>query len=148
AADIAVRGVYRRDAEARAAFAGEYGFPEADSLEALLADPELDALLVLTPPNARIAIAAAAARAGKHLLMEKPLERTPEAAAAIVSASAAAGVTLGVIFQNRFRDAAIKLEALLAEGALGPLHAVTLEVPWWRPQAGYYDQPGRGSLAQ
>lgn len=144
---VAVRGVYRRDAAQRQAFAREHGFAEAESLEALLADPELDALLVLTPPNARAEIAAAAARAGKHVLMEKPVERTPEAAAAIVADCAAHGVSLGIIFQHRFRDGAQRLEKLLAEGALGPIAAVTLSVPWWRPQ-GYYDQPGRGTLAQ
>ncbi|SFZ84219.1 Predicted dehydrogenase [Devosia enhydra] len=145
---VAVRGVYRRDAAARHAFAAEYGFPEAESLEALLADPETDAILVLTPPNARADIAAAAARAGKHILMEKPVERSAKAAADIVDLCAAAGVTLGIIFQHRFRDGAIRLKAMLDAGDLGPIHAVTLSVPWWRPQEGYYDKPGRGTLAQ
>ncbi|MGV3651415.1 MAG: Gfo/Idh/MocA family protein, partial [Devosia sp.] len=97
-ATVAVRGVYRRDPTARRAFAAEYGFPEAESLEALLADPETDAILVLTPPNARADIPAAAARAGKHILMEKPIERTAKAAADIVDLCAAAEVTLGIIF--------------------------------------------------
>jgi UDP-N-acetyl-2-amino-2-deoxyglucuronate dehydrogenase len=145
---VVVRGVYRRDAAARTAFAGQYGFPEADSLQALLDDPEIDALLVLTPPNARADIAAAASKAGKHILMEKPVERTPEAAEAIIAQCAAAGVTLGIIFQQRFRDGAIRLRAMLEAGALGPIQAVNLSVPWWRPQEGYYDKPGRGTLAQ
>jgi predicted dehydrogenase len=145
---VDVRGVFRRDAGKRAAFAAEYGFPAVESYEALLADPATDAILILTPPNAREALVEAAARAGKHILMEKPVERTLAAAERIVATADAAGVKLGIIFQHRFRAASRKLAALMAEGELGPLQAVHLTVPWWRPQQGYYDQPGRGTLAQ
>lgn len=144
---VEVRGVYRRDAAARRAFAAEHGWPEAASLEALLADPGLEALLVVTPPNARQAIAAAAAQAGKHVLMEKPVERTTAAAEQIVATCATAGIRLGIVFQHRFREGSQKLAALLREDALGAIATVTLSVPWWRPQA-YYDEPGRGTLAQ
>ncbi|MFP9135922.1 Gfo/Idh/MocA family protein [Devosia sp. XGJD_8] len=148
AKDIAVLGVYRRDAAQRAAFCSTYGFPEAESYEALLADPRLDAVLVLTPPNAREAIVAAAAKAGKPVLLEKPVERTLAAAERIVALCDAAGVTLGVIFQHRFRRASRYLAEAVAENRYGRLEAVHLVVPWWRPQEGYYDQPGRGTFAQ
>lgn len=148
AKDIAVLGVYRRDAAQRAAFCSTYGFPEAESYEALLADPRLDAVLVLTPPNAREAIVAAAAKAGKPVLLEKPVERTLEAAERIVALCDAADVTLGVIFQHRFRRASRYLAEAVAENRYGRLEAVHLVVPWWRPQEGYYDQPGRGTFAQ
>jgi predicted dehydrogenase len=59
-----------------------------------------------------------------------------------------AGVTLGVIFQHRFRRASRYLAEAVAEGRYGRLEAVHLVVPWWRPQQGYYDQPGRGTFAQ
>ena len=144
---IAVRGVFRRDVGARAAFCAEYGLPQAASLEALLDDDAVDALLILTPPNAREAPVEAAARAGKHMLMEKPVERTTEAAERIVGTCDAAGVKLGIIFQHRFRAASQKLAALMGDGSLGALRAVRLSVPWWRPQS-YYDQPGRGTVAQ
>jgi UDP-N-acetyl-2-amino-2-deoxyglucuronate dehydrogenase len=144
---VVVRGVYRRDAAQRRRFSADYGFPEAATLDALLADPEVDALLVLTPPNAREEIVAAAAAAGKHVLMEKPVERTTAAAERIVDTCEAAGVRLGIVFQHRFRDGSQQLSRLLREGTLGRLQAVHLAVPWWRPQS-YYDQPGRGTLAQ
>lgn len=147
ASTVSVRGVFRRNAGERRAFCAAYGFPEATSLDALLQDPAVDALLVLTPPNARAEIVAAAAAAGKHLLMEKPVERTTAAAVRIVETCEAAGVRLGVIFQHRFRAGSRQLAALLQDGKLGRLQAVHLTVPWWRPQS-YYDQPGRGSLAQ
>lgn len=145
---IDVRGVWRRDAEALKEFCGLYDFPAAESYEAMLADPDLDAVLILTPPNAREPLVAAAAAAGKHVLMEKPVERTTEAAARIVEICDRAGVTLGIIFQHRFRAASKALAAKVAGGELGKLFAAHLVVPWWRPQQGYYDKPGRGSFAQ
>lgn len=145
---IAVLGVYRRNRAELDQFCASYGFTAADSYEALLTDPRVDAILVLTTPNAREDIVAAAARAGKHVLMEKPVERTLAAAERIVAGCDAAGVRLGVIFQHRFRRASRILAQIVAEKRYGPLEAVHLVVPWWRPQQGYYDQPGRGTLAQ
>lgn len=145
---VSVRGVWRRNRPELEAFCAEYDFPAAPDYEALLADPEIDAILVLTPPNARESIAAAAAAAGKHVLMEKPVERTTEAAERIVANCEKEGVTLGIMFQHRFRAASKALAAKVAGDELGALHAVHLVVPWWRPQEGYYDQPGRGSFAQ
>ena len=143
---VEVRGVYRRDAEKRRVFAANYGFAQAESLEALIADPAVEALLVLTPPNAREEIVTAAARAGKHILMEKPVERTTEAAERIVRSCEEAGVRLGIVFQHRFREGSLALKEMLADNRLGRIAAVHLVVPWWRPQEGYYDQPGRGTL--
>jgi predicted dehydrogenase len=56
-------------------------------------------------------------------------------------------VTLGVVLQHRFRPAALKLRALLAEGALGRMVAASAKIRLWRPQS-YYDQPGRGTRAR
>lgn len=145
---IEVRGVWRRDPAALKEFCDLYAFPAAQSYEAMLADPDLDAVLVLTPPNAREALVAAAAAAGKHILMEKPVERTTEASARIVDICDKAGVTLGIIFQHRFRAASRALADRVASGDLGKLFAAHLVVPWWRPQQGYYDKPGRGTFAQ
>lgn len=145
---IKVTGVYRRDREQLTRFCEAYGLPAADSFEAILADPETEAVLVLTPPNAREEIIAAAAAAGKAVLMEKPVERTLAAAERIIALCDAAGVKHGVIFQHRFRRASKLLAEAVAEGQYGALAAVHLVVPWWRPQQGYYDQPGRGTLAQ
>lgn len=145
---VDVRGVWRRNAAELASFCAEYDLPAASSYETLLADPAVEAILVITPPNAREEIVAAAAKAGKHVLMEKPVERSTEAAERIVRLCDDAGVKLGVIFQHRFRAASEALAAKVASGELGQLYAVNLVVPWWRPQVGYYDKPGRGTFAQ
>src|SRR5690606_34034615 len=143
-----VRGVWRRDQNALESFCAEYGFPAAPSYEALLADREVDAVLILTPPNAREELAARAAAAGKHVLMEKPVERTTAAAERILESCDRAGLARGITFQHRFRAASMALAERVADGSLGPLHGVHLVVPWWRPQQGYYDKPGRGTVAQ
>ncbi|RUT31463.1 Gfo/Idh/MocA family oxidoreductase [Arsenicitalea aurantiaca] len=144
---IDLRGVFSRRPEPRTAFAQKHGVPAVESLEALIADPALDALIVVTPPNARQEIVEAAARSGKHLLLEKPIERDSAAAEAIVETCEAAGITLGIVLQHRMRETSLKLKALIEDGSLGTLDSVQVSVPWWRPQA-YYDEPGRGSYAR
>lgn len=144
---IEVRGVFSRDAQHREAFAGKWGFPAADSLEALVADPQVQAALIITPPNARTELVETFAAAGKHVLMEKPVERTTDAAEHIVRICEEANVRLGIVFQHRFRAASQKLRALVDDGSLGALHLMQAHVPWWREQA-YYDEPGRGTYAR
>lgn len=144
---IGVRGVYARSAPHRAAFAQTHGFPVADSLDALAADPQVDAALIITPPNARAEAVRLFAQAGKHVLSEKLLELTANAAQEIVTCCEAARVAIGVVFQNRFRHACEVLAARLATGVLGPVWVVAVEVPWWRDQS-YYDEPGRGTFAR
>lgn len=141
---IEVRGVYSRTAEKREAFAREFGFPAADSIEALAADPQVVAVLLITPPNQRTEIVRRFAEAGKHVLMEKPVERTTAAAEEIVRICDENGVKLGIVFQHRYREASQKLRSLLAEGALGEIGLARANVPWWREQS-YYDEPGRGT---
>ena len=144
---IEVRSVFARDTDKCAKFAKEYDLPVARSIDEMCKDPELDAAILLTPPNARAELVEKFANAGKHLLLEKPVERTSVAAEAIVETCRRAQVTLGIVFQFRFRATSQKLKDLLDEGSLGPISSVNLSIPWWRPQS-YYDEPGRGTLAR
>ncbi|MEZ5837974.1 MAG: Gfo/Idh/MocA family oxidoreductase [Geminicoccaceae bacterium] len=144
---IEVRGVFSRDPERRSAFSRKWSFPAVDSLDRLVSDPKVDAILLITPPNARMDLVEKFAKAGKHILMEKPVERTTTAAERIVGICADAGVTLGIVFQHRFRMASQKLAGLAADGSMGALRIVQAHVPWWREQA-YYDEPGRGTHAR
>ncbi len=144
---VEVTGVYSRDAARRQAFAAANGWKAATSLEAIAADPAIDAVLLLTPPNARVEAVRLFADAGKQILMEKPVERTTKAAEDIVGIAERAGIALGIVFQHRLRPASLSLKALLESGRLGRIGLVRLEVPWWRAQA-YYDEPGRGTLAR
>ena len=140
-------GGFSPSADRRGAFVTRWGAPAFNSLEALLAASGLDIVLVLTPPAQHLPVAEAAAAAGKHLLVEKPLEFDAARAAALVEVARRAGVTLGVVFQHRFRPAALRLKAALAAGELGQPLAASATIRWWR-DAGYFAQPGRGMRAR
>lgn len=118
-----------------------------ENVAALAADPSVDAVAVLTPPNARQNQIETLAAAGKHILIEKPVERTVAAATQIVQICEAHGVKLGVFLQHRMRQSARDMADLLSNGALGKIALVEVSVPWWRPQS-YYDEPGRGTYAR
>jgi predicted dehydrogenase len=141
---VDVRAVFSPSDERRRTFAEGFGMPAVDRIEHVMDDSEIDAVILLTPPNARQELVEMLASRGKHILMEKPIERMTAAATAIVERCETEGVRLGMVFQHRFRDASIALRQKLDEGALGNVQTVQLTVPWWRPQS-YYDEPGRGT---
>ena len=141
---VEVRWVAARGPE-RLAAVTEY--PTTTDVAAAIADPTVGAVLVLTPPAAHLAVAELAFAAGKHVLMEKPLDLSTASARALGAGGRAAGVRLGVVLQHRFRDAGVALRDLLTSGRLGRVEAASVAVPWWRPQR-YYDEPGRGTLAR
>lgn len=118
----------------------------ADS-EAIAGDPDIDIALIVTPPDARLELITPLARAGKAILLEKPVARNASEALAIVTLCEELNVPLGVVFQHRVRAASQHAAALVSTGDLGALGLVEITVPWWREQA-YYDEPGRGTYAR
>lgn len=136
-----------RSEERTRAFAARFPFPITTDIAGVLAASDVDAVWILTPPNSHLELVREAARGRKHVLLEKPLDISLDRAEAIVAGMRGAGLTLGVTLQHRFRPAALRLKALLDEGALGRIGAASCTVPWWRPQA-YYDQPGRCTMAR
>ncbi|WP_298261160.1 Gfo/Idh/MocA family oxidoreductase [uncultured Litoreibacter sp.] len=119
----------------------------AVALADIAADPDIDFAIVATPPNARNDIVSALVKAGKPILLEKPIERSLTSAAAIVERCELANIPLGIMFQHRMREASQKLTQLMADKELGDLALAEVNVPWWRDQD-YYDTPGRGTIAQ
>ena len=131
----------------RKAFATKFPFRLCDRLDTILADKSVDCVEILTPPNTHLDLVRRCAAAGKHILLEKPLEVSTERAVALVDAARNAGVTLGVMLQHRFRPAALKLRAMLAAGELGRIVGCSTVIRLWRPQS-YYDVEGRGTKAR
>ena len=141
-----IHAVARSEASRREA-AERYGFPVSGDALAAIADPRVDAVMILTPANAHLELAEAAFAAGKHVLCEKPVEVDIHRGERLVAAGRAANRHLAIMLQLRFRPASRRLKVLVASGALGEVQAATLTVPWWRAQS-YYDQPGRGVKAR
>lgn len=145
---VRVAHAFSRSPARREAFASRFPFPTTGDLEAMLGDPGVDAVLVLTPPNTHLEVVERCARAGKHVLLEKPFDMNGARAQRIIDICKAHHVTLGIVFQHRFRLGALRLRQLIDEGALGRMAGASAFIRWWRPQHGYYDQPGRGTFAQ
>lgn len=144
---VRVLGGFSPSAERRAGFTARWGWPAAASQQALLASPGLDLLLVLTPPGAHPEGVAAAAAAGVHVLVEKPLALDLARAEAMVAAAERAGIVCGVVFQHRFRPASRRLKQALEQGELGRPLSASASIRWWRDDA-YFAQPGRGMKAR
>lgn len=108
-----------RSAESRAAFAKKYGCRDLGHYEAVLADPEVEGVLITTPHSLHAAQVMAAARVGKHVFVDKPFALTVADAQRATDACRRAGVVLAVGHQRRRQAASRALKRLLDEGALG-----------------------------
>ena len=144
---VEVACAYSPSAARREKFSERFAFPLAERLETILDDRSVDAVMVLTPPNTHLELVERCAAAGKHILLEKPLEVSTRKAEQLVAACEKSGVKLGVVLQHRFRPAAERLGELMKAGRLGKLVSASASIPNWRPQS-YYDQPGRGTRAR
>lgn len=142
---VEVAGAYNRGGERRNAFAEKFPtFPVTGDMNEILGDSSIDYVLVLTTPDNHLETVRMCAEAGKHVLLEKPLEINSERAVEMIRACRDAGVTLGIVLQHRQRPGGIRLREILKSGKLGKVAGASVFVPNWRPQIGYYDQPGRG----
>jgi UDP-N-acetyl-2-amino-2-deoxyglucuronate dehydrogenase len=112
-----------------------------DDIDKMLANPEVDVVCVCTPSGAHRDPAVAAARAGKHVVVEKPLEITLPRCDAIIDACNLAGVRLCTIFPSRFTAANRALKDAIDGGRFGRLTMGDTYVKWWRTQQ-YYDSGG------
>jgi predicted dehydrogenase len=144
---VEVAHAFSPTAQRRAAFGARFPFPLCDRLETILDDRSVNAVCILTPANTHLEIARRCAQAGKHILLEKPIEITTARAEELVGVCDRAGVVLGIVLQHRFRPAGMKLAALMRAGELGAIVGCSTVIRLWRPQT-YYDEPGRGSMAR
>lgn len=125
-----------------------YNVPAYASLQEMLADKSIDVVTVLTPSGMHAEHAIAAANAGKHVIVEKPMALRLEDADAMIAACDRARVKLFVVKQNRLNVPVVKAREALNAGRFGKLILGTVRVRWRRDQS-YYDQDSwRGTWAQ
>ena len=130
-----------------AQFAGSWGCAAEPGLDALLARDDIDVVSVCVPSGLHAEVGVQAAAAGKHLVVEKPVDVTLAAADRLIEAADAPGVALTVISQHRFDRGLVELRGLVDDGVLGRLVLGEASTKWYRTQ-GYYDSgPWRGTWA-
>lgn len=102
---------------------------------------DVDVVIITTPSGAHLEPAVASAQAGKHVVVEKPLEITPERCDKIIEACEKKNVKLCTIFPSRFGDANMALKQAVLNGRFGKLTLGETACKWWRSQQ-YYDEGG------
>ncbi len=138
AALVAVYNV--REAGARRA-GEELGVDWTTSLDDLLRRDDVDLVTICTPSGAHLEPALAAARYGKHAIVEKPIEITLDRCDQMVRAYDAAGLSLGGVFQSRFHRVSRVIKDAIDSERFGILTLADATVKWWRSQE-YYDDGG------
>ena len=124
--------------EAAERLAAETGCKAYRDLRSLLKNPDVQVVTIGTPSGAHLEPAVAAARAGKHVIVEKPLEITLKRCDKIIEECGKAGVVLSTIFPSRFHESARLIKGAIEGGRFGRLTIGDAYVKWYRTQQ-YYD---------
>lgn len=132
-------GVTDVNKNTRDQFAKKYGVRSYDNYEHMLQQKDIDVVSICTPSGLHAPLAIQAAKAGKHIIVEKPMALNVKEADTMIEACEQNNVKLAVISQLRFSDATTRLKGALDEGLLGKLLVGTLSMKYYRSQA-YYDQ--------
>ncbi|HEX4328589.1 MAG TPA: Gfo/Idh/MocA family oxidoreductase [Burkholderiales bacterium] len=127
--------VMSRRLENAQAFAARNSVPAAyDSLDAMLANPQVDAVYIATPNNLHAEQTIAAACAGKHVLCDKPMALEAADCERMIEACESNGVRLGVVFQNRYHPAHVEARRQAQAGVLGEVQYASAQLCVGRPR--------------
>jgi len=141
---LRVVAVVDPDVAARDALAAATGATGYTTLPEALADPAVGLVAICTPSGLHAADAVLALAAGRHVLVEKPVDVTLQPARQLLAAAreaAGRGLVTSVISQHRFDPASVAVAEAVAAGRFGVLTSAVASVAWWRGQA-YYDSAG------
>lgn len=130
-------GMYSINKSKSEAFANKHHCTSYDTLEAMLTLPEIDIVCICTPSGLHLDAAFKCIEAGKHCLVEKPLEVTLAKCDKIIETAYKAGVITGVVFPSRFYEASKQLKKAIIDNRFGDLVLGDAYVKWNR-SAGYY----------
>src|SRR6476660_8034417 len=129
---LEVAAIFGDNRQKAARLAAEHGAVAYDDLERFLAHRPMEFVAIGSPSGLHGEQGMAAARHGLHVLVEKPIEITTRRADALIDAAEAAGVKLGVFFQDRLRPAVAEMKALVDGGQLGSPVMISGRVKWYR----------------
>lgn len=128
-------------------FAKQYKIDAYYSLEDLLNDSNIDVISVCTPSGLHADQGLRIAKAGKHVLMEKPIALTVPDAKNLIEECRQAKVFIGAFFQRRFEEDVVKLKELINSGKLGEVFHLSLQMNWYRSPEYYATGGWRGTWA-
>lgn len=117
------------------------------SYEVFLKNPDLDIVAICTPTGTHLDYGKTAAEAGKHVIIEKPIEITVERGYSLIQACKNNQVKLAVIYQSRFIDDVIRMKKSIDRNDIGNVFMASASVKWFRSQAYYRDSSWRGTFA-
>ena len=129
------------------AFCSKHGGRAFASFEEMLESPDVDAVCILTPSGLHARQAIQAVKAGKHVLVEKPLALTVDEADAVIQAADESGVKVGVVSQYRFMDSYRAVKGALDKGLLGRLVTCDATMKYYRSPDYYAKSAWRGTWA-
>lgn len=147
AAGLRIAGVFGENREKTAQLADRHGATAFDTLDALVADPGLDLVIIGSPSGCHADHAITAVRARRHVLVEKPLDIATARIDALLVEVERAGVLLGTCFQDRLKPDVVEMKRRIDAGAIGTPLLATAEVKWWRPRDYYSSSRWRGTWA-
>jgi UDP-N-acetyl-2-amino-2-deoxyglucuronate dehydrogenase len=129
---------YSRTSSNAEQFASEFGGTPYSDLKRLLRDPKVDIVTICTPSGSHLEPGLEAAKAGKHILVEKPLEVSTARCDKLIQACDRANIRLGTIFPSRYHASALLLKHAIDTDRFGSIAMASAYVKWFRTQA-YYD---------
>lgn len=132
-----------KDRERLGPVAEKYGVKAYKSFKKLLQDPDIDAVCLATESGKHAEMGVEIAKAGKHIIVEKPVDVTLEAVRKLERATKKHGVKCGCIFQTRVANSSVMLKKALDQGKLGHLIGVHGHLPWFRAQSYYQGAHGK-----
>lgn len=129
------------------AFCEKFDITAYPSYEEFIADPRLDIVVICTPTGTHLDYGKSAARAGKHVIVEKPIEITVARGQSLIQSCEENNVKLAVIYQSRFIDDIIHMKELVDRQEVGDIFMASASVKWFRNQEYYGNSSWRGTFA-
>lgn len=140
-----ISGVWAANPALAKEVARSYGTKAYGAYSDVLADPQVQVVDICLPSGLHAEYGCPAATAGKHVIVEKPIDVSVENGQKLINACRDNGVYLAVIFQNRFAAAARKVKQALEEGILGKLYAGEATIKWYREESYYTSSRWKGT---
>lgn len=140
-------GAYSRTEATLKSFCKKYSIPAFTSYKDFLDNPELDIVVICTPTGTHLDYGKKAASAGKHVIVEKPIEINVTRGQSLIENCSKNGVKLAVIYQSRFIDDVINMRKLIGNKGIGDIFMASASVKWFRDQEYYSNSSWRGTFA-